>query len=352
LFKSIFEYREKKAPLKYIEEPILEYILKFINPFQNQTRILDTSTVFNIETLEEPVENLINLRKLNYIKDLNNLIFAINEKLFTGGYFIGCVEIYQQRKMRIYNRYPSFIAFPVYLVDFIFNRLFPKLYLTQRIQIKKLRTSNRALSKTEIFGRMYASGFEIVDFQEINNLTYIVAKKCKHTELVDEYKYGILYKMNRLGKNGKTITVYKIRTMNPYSEYLQNYVYRNYNLKEGGKFKNDFRVTAWGKFLRKYWLDELPMIFNLIKGDLKLVGVRPLSNHYFNLYDDELKKLRYNNKPGLIPPYYADLPKSIEEIIDSEKRYLIEYQKSKFKTDTVYLYKALKNIFLKKARSS
>lgn len=352
MFKSIFEYREKRVPLKFIEEPILEYILKYLNPFQSQTRILDTSTVFNIETIIEPVENLINLRKLNYIKDLNNLLFAVNEKIYTGGYFICCVEIYQQRKKRIYNRFPSFIAFPVYIFDFIINRLFPKLYLTQKIRIKKLRTTNRALSKTEIFGRLYASGFEIVDFRNIKNLTYVVARKSHNSKLVSEYKYGILYKMNRIGKNGKNIVVYKIRTMNPYSEYLQNYVYNNYNLKEGGKFRNDFRITAWGKFLRKYWLDELPMIFNLIKGDLKLVGVRPLSKQYFNLYDDELKKLRYKHKPGLIPPYYADMPKSIDEIMESEKRYLLAYEKSKFKTDIIYLYKALKNILFNKARSS
>jgi lipopolysaccharide/colanic/teichoic acid biosynthesis glycosyltransferase len=351
LFKSIFEYREKQKPLKYIEEPVLEYIIKFINPFQNQTRILDTSTIFNIETINEPIENFINLRKLNYIINLNNLFFTINEKLYLNGYYIGCVELYQQRKERIYSRFPSPVAYIVYFVDFVINRMFPKLYATQTFR-KKLRTKNRALSKTEIFGRLYASGFDVVDFEEINNLTYFVAKKKDNAKMINEYKYGLLYRMNRIGKKGKIITVYKIRTMNPYSEYLQNYVYDNYNLKEGGKFKNDFRITPWGKFLRKYWLDELPMIFNLIKGDIKLVGVRPLSKQYFDLYDDDLKNLRYKHKPGLIPPYYADLPKSIEEIIESEKKYLTTYEKHKFKTDVIYLTKALKNIFFNKARSS
>lgn len=352
MFKSIFEYREKQKPLKYIEEPVLEYIIKFINPFQNQTRILDTSTIFNIETINEPIENFINLRKLNYIINLNYLFFTINEKLYMNGYYIGCVELYQQRKERIYSRFPSPVAFIVYYVDFVINRMFPKLYVTQKIRSKKLRTKNKALSKTEIFGRLYASGFDIVDFYEINNLTYFVAKKKDNAKIVIEYKYGLLYKMERIGKEGKIITVYKIRTMNPYSEYLQNYVYDNYNLKDGGKFKNDFRITPWGKFLRKYWLDELPMLINLIKGDLKLVGVRPISKQYFELYDEDLKNLRYKHKPGLIPPYYADLPKSIEEIIESEKKYLRSYEKHKYKTDIVYLYKALKNIFFKKARSS
>ena len=57
----------------------------------------------------------------------------------------------------------------------------------------------------------------------------------------------------------------------------------------GGKFKDDFRVTTEGRFFRKFWLDELPMIINIFKGDMKIVGVRPLSSHYFNLYSEELK---------------------------------------------------------------
>jgi lipopolysaccharide/colanic/teichoic acid biosynthesis glycosyltransferase len=352
LFKSIFEYRETQKPLQYIEESVLEYIIKHLNPFQNQTRILDTSTLFNIETINEPIENLINLRKLNSITNLNDLFYTINEKLFLNGYFIGCVELYQQRKKRIYTRYPTPISFIVYISDFLLNRIFPKLYLTQNIRLKKPKTTNNALSKTEIFGRLYASGFEVMDFSEINNHTYFVAKKKSKAIKIKEYKYGLLYKMKRIGAKGKIITVYKIRTMNPYSEYLQNYVYDNYNLKEGGKFNNDFRITSWGKFLRKYWLDEIPMIYNLIKGELKLFGVRPLSKQYFELYDDELKILRNKHKPGLIPPYYADLPDTLEEIIESEKRYLFSYEKNKLKTDLIYLYKAIKNIFFNKARSS
>ena len=72
--------------------------------------------------------------------------------------------------------------------------------------------------------------------------------------------------------------------MHPYAEYLQKFVYEKFSLQEGGKFNNDFRVASWGKVFRKLWIDELPMIINFFKGDLKLVGVRPLSNHYLNLY--------------------------------------------------------------------
>ena len=85
--------------------------------------------------------------------------------------------------------------------------------------------------------------------------------------------------------------------MYPYSEFLQDYIYQKCNLQEGGKFNHDIRVNTIGRIMRKFWIDELPMIINLIKGDMKLVGVRPLSNQYFNLYCDELQKMRIKFKP-------------------------------------------------------
>ncbi len=124
------------------------------------------------------------------------------------------------------------------------------------------------------------------------------------------------------------------------------------HLQEGGKFSNDFRVTATGGFMRRFWLDELPMIFNLLRGDMKIVGVRPLSKHYFNLYTDELKEKRTKIKPGLVPPFYADMPKSLEEIMDSENRYLDAYNKNPLRTDIRYFFKAFYNIVFKQARSN
>jgi lipopolysaccharide/colanic/teichoic acid biosynthesis glycosyltransferase len=140
--------------------------------------------------------------------------------------------------------------------------------------------------------------------------------------------------------------------MHAYSEYLQEYVYFKNDLKAGGKFKDDFRITTEGKIFRKFWLDELPMIINLFKGNMKLVGVRPLSKHYFNLYSEELKRKRIQYKPGLIPPFYADMPATLEEIMDSEMRYLESYEKNPFTTDLKYFFRAWYNIFLKHARSN
>ena len=89
--------------------------------------------------------------------------------------------------------------------------------------------------------------------------------------------------MKRVGKNKELIEVYKFRTMHSYSQYLQDYVYEKNKLDHSGKLTNDFRVNFWGRLFRSAWLDELPMLMNVFKGDMKWVGVRPLTEHFFSL---------------------------------------------------------------------
>ena len=62
------------------------------------------------------------------------------------------------------------------------------------------------------------------------------------------------------------------------------------------------------------------MVYNLLKGDIKLVGVRPLSRHFLSLYKTDVKERRSQFKPGLVPPYYADMPKSLDEVMETVKR--------------------------------
>ena len=114
---------------------------------------------------------------------------------------------------------------------------------------------------------------------------------------------------------------------------------------------NDFRVTTWGSFCRKIWLDEFPMFINVFKGELKLVGVRPLSKHYFGLYDPGVQDRRTKYKPGLIPPFYYDMPKDLESIQASEIKYLDSYDKNPFLTDFRYLFVSVWNILFRHVRS-
>ena len=161
----------------------------------------------------------------------------------------------------------------------------------------------------------------------------------------------MIVKLRRIGKNGDYIWVYKFRTMFAYSEYLQTYVYNNNNLQVGGKFRDDYRITDWGRWMRKSWFDELPMLINVVKGQLKLVGVRPLSEQYFELYDPELRDLRIKYKPGMLPPFYADMPETLEEIQESERKYLESYGKHPFRTDWKYFWNIVRTILFRHKRS-
>lgn len=321
-----------------------------------ETALLKTTTKFNISSLAGTREggrftNIINLKRINDILDLNSFLSAINTKLACGGHYIGCVETSEMRTRRILSKYIKPFAYLYLVGDFLFKRVFPKLPVLSKIYFALTAGRNRVMTEVEVLGRLYYCGFKVVKKRKIDKYLVFVVQKVEQKEEVFEKRYGPTLKLRRIGYKGKLINVYKMRTMHAYSEYLQQYIYEKNKLAEGGKIHNDFRVTFFGKFMRKFWLDELPMIYNLLKGQVKLVGVRPLSEHFLSLYPEDVKELRIQAKPGLIPPFYADLPKTLEEVAASEKRYIEAYKKAPLKTDMRYLSMALKNIFIDKARS-
>lgn len=351
---------DTEFPLSYYKDLIIretktevyDFITEFINPQKNHTITLATTTCFNIDILHDDYyRNIINLYQINNIKRVNRFFEAVNHKLPVGGIYIDCVETNEIKKARIFRRLPPVISHIYYLFFFIFRRVFPKIPFTKKFYFFMTNGFDRALSKVETFGRLYSCGFEVIGEYETGKLLFFVARKTKSPEFDYNPTYGPLISLKRLGKNGRIIYVYKLRTMFPYTEYLQEYVYKKNALQEGGKFKDDFRVSTAGRIFRRFWLDELPMIFNLLRGDLKLVGVRPLSRHYFSLYSKKLQELRSKYRPGLIPPYYADMPKTLDEIMASEINYLNSYEKHPFITDWRYFWKAVYNIVIRRARS-
>lgn len=99
---------------------------------------------------------------------------------------------------------------------------------------------------------------------------------------------GILFKQTRVGKNNIDFILLKFRTMYSDSD-------RSGLLTVG---TNDSRITTIGKFLRKYKLDELPQIFNILVGDMSFVGPRPEVRKYVNQYNENQKQI-LNVSPGL-----------------------------------------------------
>lgn len=329
-----------------------EYIAGQIDLLNPHNLVISTSTPFNI--YHQPnnyLTGIINLKRINDFRYINKFFEAVNYKLPPEGLFIGCAETQELRKKRILRKYFPPFNWIYYFLDFIVKRIFPKFTITKKIYFFLTRGQNRVISRSETLGRLYSCGFEVLKEDNVENQFFFVARKLKEPVYDRHPSYGPFVRLRRIGKDGEIIRVYKMRTMHPFSEYLQEYVHDKHDLQSGGKFNNDFRISTMGRIMRIFWIDELPMLINFFRGELKLVGVRPISEHYFNLYSREHQKRRLKYKPGLIPPYYADLPETLEDIELSEKNFLDSFDKRPFLTNWKYFWKAIYNIIFKQARS-
>lgn len=338
-------------------EKVVEFLDNYLNPGMGDVRLLskrDYSTFFQKGTDSQRFNAIILLDPLNALHGINTLFYSINQHLDSKGTLVCCFEQKSTRKKRILQHYPPVIRWMVYVNDFFIRRFLPKILLGRRLYYRNFRESYRIFHKTEILGRLCYLGFSILATKKIDGLVYVVAFKQEQLETIPPVRiYGPLIKLRRTGKHGIPIIVYKFRTMYSYSEFLQEYMYENYQLQEGGKFRKDIRISSWGRFLRRYFLDELPMVWNILKGDLKLVGVRPLSKQYQSLYSVGLIELRSQFKPGLLPPFYADMPGTIGEIQQSEKRYLDAcLTKGVLMTDLRYFIRIIYNIVFRHAKSA
>jgi len=348
--------REK---LKYV------YLKRFSETFQFVDRMVDLETInilktevidsgnpYHVEILPpHSLEFFMNLHPLNNFRRVNRYLIEVNQKIKNQAIFVGKFEPCERRFIYFINNYPHLLANIFYFLDFIWRRVFPKLPFLKKIYFAVTKGWSRVFSMAEALGRLYFCGFEIVSLESVDNFVYFIVQKVNEPANDTNPSYGLLFKQKRVGMKGKIIYIYKMRTMHPYSEYIHKYIYTKNLLDEKGKIKDDFRITAWGRIFRRLWIDELPMLINWLKRDVKLVGIRPLSEMFFDTYPEDLKKERIQHKPGLIPPYYADMPKSIEEVWESEKNYLKKYKNHPFRTDMIYLFKALNNILFHKAKS-
>ncbi len=292
-------------------------------------------------------------RPLHTIQELNEFLYAANDLMDDGAYLCcHSMTAVLKRKM-LEERYPWGIRWLAVGLHYLWHRLCPKLRLTRELYFTITSGKNRTFNRVEILGRLYRAGFEVVDEEFRSGEFFVTARKVKAPVQDAEPTGSPIIHLRRKGKDGKEIVVHKFRTMYTYSEYIQTYMYQYQHLQSGGKFKDDYRVNFWGRFLRKVWLDELPMVWNMLRGDLKLVGVRPLSKQYFNLYSPEMQELRTRTKPGLLPPFYYDrkTPETIDEIQASERRYLEAYLKHPFRTDWRYFWGIVGNIVLHRKRS-
>lgn len=140
---------------------------------------------------------------------------------------------------------------------------------------------------------------------------------------------GVFYLQNRVGKNNKDFRLIKFRTMKRDSEKAGLLTIGNY----------DERITRPGRFLRKYKLDELPQLINVLCGSMSLVGPRPEVRKYVEMYDDnQLKVLQV--KPGLTDYAsieYINESEILAEADNPEEKYIKEIMPQKLSLNLHYI---------------
>ena len=145
-------------------------------------------------------------------------------------------------------------------------------------------------------------------------------------------KGPVIFKQERVGLNGKHFKIWKFRSMvvNAESKGLQ--------ITSNG----DARITKVGGFIRKYKIDELAQLFNVLFGQMSFVGPRPEVPKYVAMYNDEQKKV-LTVKPGitdLASIEYCDENSLIDASSDAEKTYIEEIMPAKLKLNLEYIEKA------------
>jgi lipopolysaccharide/colanic/teichoic acid biosynthesis glycosyltransferase len=342
------------ATLHMTREEFSKWIQAEAEHFDPDTYVVNTDDGNALDTLKgkHPVL-IVNRLPLNRIRHLNTFLNKASDVLVDEGYLCCHSRTSSLKRAVIQKMFPGFLGKVVYGFSYLWHRVCAKLRLTRWFYMWVTEGKNRSYSRVELLGRMYRAGFEVIDENFHDGEFYMLGKKVKPAIWDDEPTCGVLVKLNRVGYKGEMIGVYKFRSMYSYSEYLQPYMLEHEGLQKGGKFANDYRVNVWGRMFRKSWLDELPMVINILKGQMKLVGVRPLSRQYFGLYTPEMQQLHISVKPGLLPPFYYDKvsPETLEDVQASEKRYIEAYHARPFATDWRYFWGTVGNILFKHKRS-
>jgi len=332
---------------------VLQYISEFLDlKLYYKSIVLTTSALSYTDGVDfNNFWAIINLRKVNNIQYPNKLFQAVNTLLPDAGIYIGRLETYTERKNTILRHMGPYLGQAFWMADFVLHRVIPRIPYLEDLYFYLTNGKFHAISQAEVLGRLVYCGFDIIDFKRINGLSYFVAMKThKPVENVIPSYYPII-KLYRIGRFGKMIRVYKLRTMHPYSEYLQDYVIHLYGYNDKGKPAMDFRLTRWGKLFRKLWIDELPQLLNVLKFEMKLVGLRPLSLVRYSEFPEDLKRERIKYKPGCFPPYVAlNMPNNKENIL-AERIYIEDLKKHPYTTDIRYLFKSIFNILTNRITS-
>lgn len=160
----------------------------------------------------------------------------------------------------------------------------------------------------------------------------------------------IFYDQLRIGKNGKIFKMYKYRSMvigadEILKEYLAENEEARIEFEKNQKLRNDPRITKLGKFLRKTSLDEFPQFINILKGDMSLVGPRPIVDREVKLFGNKMKTV-HSVRPGLTGYWAANgrSDTSYDKRVDMEVYYAENFSLA---LDMKIIFKTIKSVIKK-----
>lgn len=164
---------------------------------------------------------------------------------------------------------------------------------------------------------------------------------------IEDPKGSVLFKQKRVGYQGRPFYMYKFRSMVTNAEgMLDSLMHRNETTGPMFKMKDDPRVTNIGRFIRKTSIDELPQLWNVLKGDMSLVGPRPPLPHEVDYYTD-YDKQRLMVRPGCTGYWQVSGRSELgfKEMVELDLKYIAE---RRLWLDIILIFKTVAVIFNKK----
>ncbi|RKL68299.1 polyprenyl glycosylphosphotransferase [Salipaludibacillus neizhouensis] len=289
---------------------------------------------------EETTQRMVNKIKHPMLKDTNvkcmkpnTTISKIDHHLQNCDYVVLCDNVIKEDKSQIIYHAMNHDKL-VYVI--------PTLYelLMQRAHVSPL--DDTLVMSVKPFGLTWDQTMikRIFDFVSASVILILISPVLLITALIvklEDSKASIIYKQERYGKKNKPFTIYKFRSMVEGAENGTGPVLAK---------DNDDRITKVGKFMRSTRLDELPQLFNVIKGDMSLVGPRPERGFFIKQLSKEYYHYGYRNtvQPGITG--YAQIMGKYSTKVDDKLRFDLYYIRNyTFWLDIVILLKTIIVIF-------
>ena len=185
-----------KAMNKWMSKRAFNWLCQQIDLHSSNTYVFASTTIFNLESLTPyKYDTIVNVRSLNNIRGINKMFSMANEKLPDNGLYVGVFKDKHVKKQQILQKYPAGINWIFYTFYYFVKRVIPKLFLTKRLYYDITRGKRRVLSKTEVFGRLYFCGFEIVSEKKIDHYTYFVARRRQEPPMYKNVDTDPLYRL-------------------------------------------------------------------------------------------------------------------------------------------------------------